>query len=330
MSDTTEQERSHRSRLLQALSQQGALILLILMVAGLWLIEPAFRRPTSLLLISLEASFIAIVALGQTLVILSGGIDLSVEANAAFSGILAAILISRFGSPSYLAIPIAILGGTLVGLIQGIIITGLKVNPFIVTFGFLSILGGMSLTMTRGSQINIVSDDFLKALVGFVKMGNVHIPVPLIITLILYGLIWVMLRRTRLGHSVYATDQAETTVHLAGFHINPKILVYGLSGLLAAVSGLLVMGRLQTGSVQNGADYTLISVAAVLIGGTALAGGRGGVWGTLIGVFIMRLVQAGLGSMNVPPDAHKAILGVILVMAVILDVARHREIPWLR
>jgi len=323
----------------RALSQNGALIVLILLVILLSLASPAFRRPTSLLLIGLEASFIGIVAVGQTLVILTSGIDLSVEANVAFSGVLAAILISGSaqsggqlgnGIPSFMAIPLAILGGTLVGLIQGVIITGLNINPFIVTLGFLSILTGTSLTITRGSPINIAQDDFLKTIGGFVDVAGARIPIPLIITVIIYFLIWVLLQHTKLGRYIYAIGGNETAARLSGVNVNrTKIIVYGLSGMLAAISGVLVMGRLQTGAYQNGTDYTLTSVAAVVIGGTALAGGSGGVWGTLIGVFIMRVVQAGLVYMDVPPNAHKIVLGVIIVMAVVLDVARRGEIPWL-
>ncbi|HEX2622887.1 MAG TPA: ABC transporter permease, partial [Phototrophicaceae bacterium] len=328
-----------RRNLVRTLTKNGALIGLILLVTLLYIAAPAFRRPTSLLLIGLEASFIGIVAAGQTLVILTSGIDLSLEANVAFSGVMAAILISGSsqsggqlgnGIPSYMAIPLAIMAGTLVGLLQGVIITGLNINPFIVTLGFLSILTGISLTVTRGSPINIANDDLMKTLVGVIDIGGTKIPVPLIITLVIYFFVWVLLQHTKLGRYIYAIGGNETAARLSGVNVNrTKILVYGLSGMLAAIAGILLMGRLQTGAYQNGTDYTLTSVAAVVIGGTALAGGMGGIWGTLIGVFIMRVVQAGLIYMNVPPNAHKIVLGAIIVLAVALDVARRGEIPWI-
>jgi ribose/xylose/arabinose/galactoside ABC-type transport system permease subunit len=332
----------------RALLRNGALIGLIVLVVLLWIGAPAFRKPSSLVLIGLEASFIGLVAAGQTFVILTSGIDLSVEANVAFTGVVAAILISGSnqsggqlanGIPSYLAIPIAIGAGTLIGLLQGVIITAFNINPFIVTLGFLSILTGTALTITRGSPINISSDEFLKAIMGSIPINLksiipgaeiINIPVPLIITLMMYTVIWVILRHTKLGRYVYAIGGNEQAARLSGVNVSlTKIAVYGISGLLAAMSGILVMGRLQTGAYQNGTDYTLTSVAAVVIGGTALAGGTGGIWGTLIGVFIMRVVQAGLVYMDVPPNAHKIVLGAIIVLAVGIDVARRGEIPWL-
>lgn len=338
---TERQKQMRRGRdLARFLTQNGALIGLIILVVVLYIAAPAFRRPTSLLLIGLEASFIGIVAVGQTLVILTSGIDLSVEANVAFSGVLAAILISGSaesagqlgaGVPSYVALPLAITAGTLVGLIQGAIITMLNINPFIVTLGFLSILTGTSLTITRGSPINIANDDLMKGLLGFIDVGGARIPVPLIITIIIYFLIWILLRHTKLGRYIYAIGGNETAARLSGVNIaRTKMIVYALAGMLAAIGGVLLMGRLQTGAYQNGTDYTLTSVAAVVIGGTALAGGSGGVWGTLIGVFIMRVVQAGLVYMDVPPNAHKIVLGTIIVLAVALDVARRGQIPWLQ
>ncbi len=324
----------------KTLASTGPLFVLIIMFAFLWAVSEPFRTPTSLMLIGLEAAAIGVVAAGQTFVILTGGIDLSVEAMVSFSGVVAAILIAgtnvaggqiAFGIASWQAILIAIIAGTLIGLFQGVLITQLRMNPFIVTMGFKGILLGTSLVWTRGAGINIKKDAFLTFLTGYLDIGVLKIPMPLILALIVYGICWFVLHHTKLGRYTYAIGGNETAARLSGINVDlVKMVIYGISGFLAAIAGILVMGRLQSGAYQNGTDMTLISVAAVVIGGTALSGGVGGIWGTLVGVFIIRIVQAGLVYLSFPSNAKDIVIGAIIVLAVALDVARRGEIPWLR
>ncbi len=257
-----------------------------------------------------------------------------------FSGVLAAILIAgtniaggqiAFGMPSYFAIPIALAVGMLIGLFQGVLITRIKMNPLIVTLGFRSILLGVALVATRGAGINIQKDAFLTFLTGVINVGSVRVPMPLIIVLIIYGIVWFVLKHTKLGRYTYAIGGNETAARLSGINVDLVLtFIYGISGFLAAIGGILVMGRLQSGAYQNGTNMTLISVAAVVIGGTALSGGVGGIWGTLVGVFIIRVVDAGLVYMDVPSNAKEIVIGFIIVLAVAIDVIRRGEIPWLR
>jgi ribose transport system permease protein len=333
-------ERKAGKAIGQFLANTGPLLVLLLLLGFLWITAPAIRTPTGLLLIGLEAAAIGAVAAGQTFVILTGGIDLSVEAMVSFSGVVAAILIAgtnvaggqiAFGISAAAAIAIALAAGTLIGLFQGVIITALHINPFIVTLGFRSILLGVSLVVTNGSGINIRKDDFLSFITGHIQVSDLRVPTPLIIVLILYAIVWVVLRHTKFGRYTYAIGGNETAARLSGINVNmTKVLIYGLSGLLASIGGILVMGRLQSGAYQNGTNMTLISVAAVVIGGTALAGGTGGIWGTLVGVFIIRVVEAGLVYLRVPSNAKEIVIGVIIVLAVALDVWRRGEIKWLR
>jgi ribose transport system permease protein len=323
----------------QFLARTGPLIVLLVMFTVLWILAPAIRSPGSLLLIGLEVAAIGIVAAGQTFVILTGGIDLSVEAMVSFSGVIAAILIAgtniaggqiAHGLPSWAAIAIALAAGLAIGLLQGVLITQLRMNPLIVTLGFHSMLLGFSLVWTHGAGINIQEDDFLSFLSGSFDLAGLHIPMPFILALIIYGICWFLLRHTKLGRYTFAIGGNETAARLSGINVSLyKTLIYGLSGLLASVSGILVMGRLQSGAYQNGTDMTLISVAAVVIGGTALSGGVGGIWGTLVGVFIIRVVEAGLVYLDVPSNTKEIVIGAIIVIAVALDVARRGEIPWL-
>jgi ribose transport system permease protein len=313
---------------------------LVGLVAILWILSPPFRSPTSMMLIGLEAAAFGIVAAGQTFVILTGGIDLSVEAMVSFAGVVAAILIAgtnvaggqiAFGIADWQAVVIALAAGAAIGLFQGLIITGLNINPFIVTLGFRSILLGVSLVWTRGAGINIQKGPFLDFMTGTFGVLGLKVPMPFIITIIIYFIAWVVLKHTKFGRYTYAIGGNETASRLSGINVAwVKMCIYGISGFLAAIGGILVMGRLQSGAYQNGTNMTLISVAAVVIGGTALSGGVGGIWGTLIGVFIIRVVEAGLVYMSVPSNAKEIVIGVIIVVAVAIDVIRRGNVKWLR
>ena len=203
----------------RAFSETGPLIVLLALVALLWALAPAFRTPTGIMLIGLEAAAIGIVAAGQTFVILTGGIDLSVEAMVSFAGVLAAILIAgtnvaggqiAFGMPAAVAILITLGAGMGIGLFQGLLITGLNINPFIVTLGFRSMLLGVSLVVTRGAGINIQKDGFLSFLTMNFSVGPVRVPMPLVIAIAIYFIAWIILRNTKLGRYTYAIGGNET------------------------------------------------------------------------------------------------------------------------
>ncbi len=320
-------------------SGAGPALVLIAMAVALWIMSPAFRSPTSLLLIGLEASALGLVAAGQTFVILTGGIDLSVEAMVSFCGVIAAILIAGTnvsggqlagGFPSWVAIPIALAAGMAIGAGQGVLITTFRMNPLIVTLGVRSVLLGFALVLSRGSGIYIKKDDLLGALTGHVGVLGFNIPVPLILTIVIYTICWIVLKNTKFGRYTYAIGGNETAARLSGVRTSlTKVSIYAISGFLAAMAGILVMGRLESGAYQNGTNLTLMSVAAVVIGGTSLTGGVGGIWGTLIGVFMIRLVDAGLVYMSFPSQAKEIMIGTIIVLAVLLDTARRGQIPWL-
>jgi ribose transport system permease protein len=326
------------------IADTGPLLVLLFLGIVLWITSPSFRSPTSLSLLALEAAAIGVVAAGQTFVILTGGIDLSVEAMVSFAGVVAAILIAGTneaggqiaqGIPAVWAVLVALGAGGLIGLLQGVIITGLNMNPFIVTLGFRSILLGVSLVVTRGAGINIQRDDFLTFFTQIIRLDfaglDIRIPMPFVLVLVIYFIAWIVLRHTKFGRYTYAMGGNETATRLSGVNVGlTKIMIYGISGLLAAVGGVLVMARLVSGAYQNGTNMTLISVAAVVIGGTALSGGVGGIWGTLVGVFIIRIVEQGLVYLNVPSNAKEIVIGAIIVLAVALDVLRRGEIKWLR
>lgn len=333
---------SAAKQLNRLLSNMGPLLVFLIMFAILWILSPAFRSPTSLSLLLLETAAIAIAAAGQTYVIMIGGIDLSVEAMVSFSGVVSAILIAGTniaggqmanGIPAIYAILIAVGAGLLIGLFQGSLITWFRMNPLIVTLGFRSILLGISLVWTNGAGININRTGVLETITDRIPLfDRWNIPVPFLIALGIFAVSWVVLRQTRFGRHTYALgNNSEEAARLSGININRvKIIIYGISGTLAAIAGVLVMARLRSGAYQNGTNLTLMTVAAVVIGGTPLTGGKGGVWGTMVGVFIIRIVEQGMVYLSVPSNAKEIVLGIIIVLAVMLDVIRQGEVPWLR
>lgn len=342
VSDPTRTQPRRAASVGQWIANAGPFLVFMVMFVFLWALAPAFRSPTSIGLLLLEAAAIAIVSAGQTYVIMIGGIDLSVEAMVSFSGVVAAILIAGTniaggqianGIPAIFAIVIVMGLGLLVGLFQGSLITYFRMNPLIVTLGFRSILLGVSLVLTNGAGINIRREGILEFITGRIELvDRWNIPMPFVIALVIFAVSWVILRHTRFGRYTYALGgNGEEASRLSGINVNRvKIWIYGISGLLAAIAGVIVMARLRSGAYQNGTNLTLVSVAAVVIGGTPLTGGKGGIWGTMVGVFIIRIVEQGMVYLSVDSQAREIVLGVIIVLAVLLDVVRQGEIPWLR
>ncbi len=321
------------------LSNTGPLLILVVLWILLMILSEPFRNPNTWGLLALEVAAIGVVSAGQTFVILTGGIDLSVEAMVSFAGVLAAILIAGTsiaggqianGLPSIIAILVALAAGAGIGMFQGMLITLFRMNPLIVTLGFRSILLGIALVWTRGAGINILKDGPLTAITSVIRVGTFPIPVPFLIAVVVYFASWFVLKHTKFGRYTYAIGGNETAARLSGIRVDlVKATIYGISGFFAAIGGIMVMGRLQSGAYQNGTNMTLASVAAVVIGGTSLSGGIGGIWGTLIGVAIIRIVDAGLVYLDVPSTAKEIVIGAIIVLAVMLDVIRRGEIPWL-
>jgi ribose transport system permease protein len=307
-------------------SQTGVLLGLILVLVVFSLRSPPFRQFDNLMLILLQASFIGIVAAGQTLVVLTGGIDLSVGSLIGLTGVIAALLMKRgVGAigplPSYVAIAIALLLGTSIGLLHGLLIAKRKMPPFIVTLGSLSVLRGVALVITNASSINALPDDF--KWVSDADWGI--LPMPSLIMLGTFLILAYTLRNTTFGRYTYAIGGNEASARLSGVPVDRyKIYVYMLSGFLAAVAGIVLIARLDSGAYTYGEGYELSSVAAVIIGGTSLRGGIGGVWGTLVGVLIMATVSNGMVMLDISPLWYDIVSGSIILLAVLIDVERRR------
>lgn len=311
-------------RLYRVIDRGGALLVLVFMVIVLSVFNPTFGRLNNLLLIGLEAATISLVAIGMTIVILSGGIDLSVGSLVGFTGVVSAGLM-KWGAgplpplPSYLAILVGWVVGGLAGALHGLIITRFKIPPFIITLGTLSIFKGLALVYSNASPIHQLPDDFKWIVDG--SIGGVSVAV--IFMLGAYLMTWYILDTTTFGRYVYAIGGNESAARLAGIAVDRcKIAIYALSGLMSAIAGTMLLARLDGGIYTNGEGYELTAIAGVVIGGSSLMGGTGSIWGTIAGVCIITTVNNALVLYSVPPEWKHVVTGSMIVCAVLLDLAR--------
>jgi ribose transport system permease protein len=299
--------------------EYGLLIGFILLCALLTLVSPVFLTPINLFNVALQASVVAILAFGQTFVILSAGIDLSVGSVLALT---AAVMAMQTGQNGVLVgILVGLLAGAVLGALNGLFVTRARVAPFIATLAMLAIARGLTYIYTQGSPIRVDQPAF--NVFGQGTLGAV--PVPVIIMLAVFLVCWVVLTQTRFGRYVFAIGSNPEVTRLAGVPIDRYVVaVYAISGLLAALGGLILTGRLAAADPNAATGYELDVIAAVVIGGTSLFGGRGGVFGTLIGALIIAVVGNGMVLLNVNPFWTQAVKGAIILIAVLPDSLRRK------
>jgi ribose/xylose/arabinose/galactoside ABC-type transport system permease subunit/ABC-type sugar transport system substrate-binding protein len=310
--------QADRSKALPASLQ--TLFVLVGMVALFGIASPHFLSTDNLLNVMQQSAINAILGIGLTFVIISGGIDLSVGSILALCGLVVADLLVAGHS-----IPVAIGAGLLVGLlcgaINGLITTLGRIPPFITTLGMMLIARSAAKIYSDSKPISGLPESF-RALAGDVA----GVPVLVIVVAILYVLAHFVLTRTKLGRYSYAIGGNEQAAWLSGVPVVPyKIAIYGLSGLMAGVAAVLMTARLNAASPLSGEMYELYAIAAAVIGGVSLMGGEGRVLGTLIGALIMGTLRNGLNALNVPSALEGMVVGGVLITAVVLDRARHRS-----
>ncbi|MEQ2129908.1 ABC transporter permease [Caldanaerobacter subterraneus] len=302
---------------LQLFSTWGALAILVVFFS---ITSDKFLTVDNLLTVALQTSIIAIIAMGQTYVIITGGIDLSIGSNIALGGVVAALLMANgFSIP--VSIVIALLVGLFVGTLNGTLIAYGKIPPFIVTLGAMSIIRGTAYVLTGGIPITNVPLEF-----STFGMGRIlKIPVPVIIMVILIAIFGFILAKTKLGRYIYAVGSNREAARLAGINI-PTVLiaVYAISGFLAVWAGIIVAGRIISGQPAAGMGYELDAVAASVIGGASLFGGEGTILGTIAGAFVMGVLRNGLNLLNVSAFWQQIIIGAVIIGAVFLDTIRRR------
>ncbi|WP_017615080.1 ABC transporter permease/substrate-binding protein [Nocardiopsis salina] len=303
------------------LLDNGALTALTVLVVFMSLLSDDFLTAQNLLNVGVQAAVIAVLAFGVTFVIISGGIDLSVGSVAALSATMLAWLATVEGVPVHLAVPLAAATGTAAGLVNGALIAYGKLPPFIATLAMLSIGRGLSLVLSEGSPIALPDP---VARLGD-SLGG-WLPVPVLI-MVLMGLITaVILRRTFAGRAMYAIGGNEEAARLSGIRVKRhKLGVYALSGLFAAVAGVILASRLASAQPQAAQGYELDAIAAVVIGGASLAGGVGTASGTLIGALILAVLRNGLNLLSVSAFWQQVVIGVVIALAVLFDTVRRRS-----
>ena len=302
----------------QSLLQKiGPFIGLIVIVLIFSILEPGFLSVNNLLNVLRQVSFNALIAFGMTFVILTGGIDLSVGSILALTGAVSAGLIAS-GIDPILAMLAGLLLGAILGAVNGVIIAKGKVAPFIATLATMTIYRGLTLVYTEGRPISGLGDNVAFQMLG--KGYFLGIPIPVVTMLISFGILYFILKKTTFGRRVYAVGGNEEASILSGINTaRIKIYVYSLTGLLSALAALMLTSRLNSAQPTAGEMFELDAIAAVVLGGTSLTGGRGWIVGTLIGALIIGVLNNGLNIIGVTSFFQQVVKGAVILLAVLLD-----------
>jgi erythritol transport system permease protein len=314
-----------------------AFIALIVLIIIFSLLSESFFTVNNLITMTKHVAMNAILAIGMLFVILKGGIDLSVGSTIGLSGVIAGLLleglhIDPLNAVLYPAVWVVVLAslavGALVGFINGLLVTRFKVAPFIATLGMLYVARGAALLISDGSPFSKLQGSPDLGNQGFYLIGGgriFEIPMAIWIMVVFAVVAWFVLRKTPFGRSVYATGGNERAAELAGVPVKKvKLRVYIISGVCAAVAGLIIASELTAAAPQTGTTFELNAIAAVVIGGAALTGGRGNVRGVLVGAFVIGFLSDGLVILGVSTFWQTTIKGAVIILAVVLDQAQQQ------
>ncbi|MDP9846448.1 ribose transport system permease protein [Streptosporangium lutulentum] len=302
------------------LAGNGALVALVVLAVAMSLLSGDFLTVTNLLNVGVQAAVTAVLAFGVTFVIITGGIDLSVGSVAALSAIVLAWTTTSAGLPWPLAILIALAVGLACGLVNASLIAYGKLPPFIATLAMLGIARGLALVISQGSPIQLPD--------AVTHLGDTigdYLPVPVIVMVVMGVITAVILNRTYTGRAIYAIGGNEEAARLSGIKVNrQKLITYALSGAFAAVAGVVLASRLASAQPQAATGYELDAIAAVVIGGASLSGGKGRAFGTFVGALILAVLRNGLNLLSVSAFWQQVVIGVVIALAVLLDTLRRR------
>jgi ribose transport system permease protein len=297
------------------------LLAALLISAALSLLSESFLSVGNILNVLRQASLTFFIGSGLTLVVLTAGIDLSVGANVALSACLAGTVIHQTGSP-VLGVLTGLTCGGIVGLLNGIMVTALRIPSFIATYGMLWVLNGLTYWYMAGETIHGFP-------AGFRQIGSGYLfglPIPVYLLLIFLAIGTVFAQRTIWGQEIYAIGANPVAARLSGIPVARRLLlVYAVSGIMAGLASIIFLSRLNSAEADIGESLTLPAIAAVLIGGTSLFGGVGTVFGTFIGALILTLVLNGMNLLSVNANWQPLVTGIILILAVWLDMRARRR-----
>ena len=274
---------------------------------------PGFRSLDTLIIILNQATILAILACGTTVVLISGGLDLSVGSIFAVIGVTVGILLKDFSLPVWLSVAAALALGTAMGMLNGIVQVVTRVPAFIVTLGGLTAYKGVAELLGSGRDLSRFPDAFKAIGSGWVPAVSLMLAVA--------AVVWLFLTRTQLGNHTYAIGGNEEVARVSGIKVRQaRVVYYAIGGLCAAIAAIVQVSRLDFANSSLGQSRELLAIAAVVIGGTSLFGGRGGVFRTLVGMLIIQTIIVGLAFMGVGSSAQRIAIGIIIILAVFLDV----------
>ena len=300
----------------------GTILALIILMVFVSILNPTFLQANNLMNLMRQLIINGFIALGMTFVILTGGIDLSVGSTLAVTSAIFAGLLQN-GMNTILAILIALGLGLILGLINGFLITKGKLAPFIVTLATMTIFRGLTLVYTDGRPIAGPKDNFAFQFLG--KGQFLGIPFQVILFALAFLILWTILNKTALGRKIYAVGGNEKASFISGINIDKvKISVYVISSLMAVLSGLILTSRLNSAQPTAGVAYEMDAIAAVVLGGTSMAGGSGSLTGTLIGILILGVLNNGLNLLGVSSFYQQIVKGIVILIAVLIDRKRNK------
>ncbi len=304
-------------RLGSILGKLGPLLGLLLIAVVISILNPGFLTAGNLLNVLRQVSINALIAFGMTFVILTGGIDLSVGSTLALSSAVSAMMMAN-GLDPLLAVLVGLVIGALLGAVNGLVIAKGKVAPFIATLATMTIFRGITLVLLDGRPVSGLSDGGFFDLMG--KGYLLGIPIPAVLMMITFVILFIILKQTTVGRRVYAVGGNEEAAILSGIKADRiKVLVYSLTGMLSAFAGMILTSRLSSAQPTAGNAYELDAIAAVVLGGTSLSGGKGKIVGTLIGALIIGVLNNGLNLIGVSSFFQQVVKGSVILLAVLLD-----------
>ncbi|MCX7040114.1 MAG: ABC transporter permease [Spirochaetes bacterium] len=307
----------------QAIQKAAAFLSLVLMIGFFSIGSPFFMTFDNLMTVILQTSVIGILAIGVTFVIIASGIDLSLGAVLAFSGMVIGKAVNA-GLPVWLSVICGILVATIMGLLNGVLVAKATLPPFIATLGIMMVARGLTLVVSEARPVYFLVAPSFK----LISQGSLFgaIPYPIIYLLILALAASFVMRRLGIGRYIYGLGSNEMAVRLSGVNVDRvKIFTYSVCGLLAGVAGVVLTARLNSAQPAAGMSYELDAIAAAVIGGTSLSGGEGTILGTMIGALIMGVLKNGLNLMNVSQFWQQVAMGIVVIGAVYMDIVRRRR-----
>jgi ribose/xylose/arabinose/galactoside ABC-type transport system permease subunit len=325
--EVQKQESSNRAfdyltRIFRA-REAGIGFVVLAMIVFLSFSTNTFFTSSNLAVVSRQISLSAVIGMGMTLVILMGGIDLSVGSIVAITSVIIGLTMVRANMPIWLSIPAGLLMGVLAGYINGILIVKTKVPPFIITLGMMGLARGAALVITKGSSISGFPEQYLPIGQGFIFT---YIPIPVVIAVVLAVIFHFILTNTTFGRRVYLIGSNEEAALLSGINVNRmKVFVYMICSAMASVEAVIETSRMSTGQPASGAGYELTAIGAVIIGGASMAGGEGTILGTILGAILLGLITNGLILLGISAYWQQVFSGTIIILAVTLDTWRRRN-----